>query len=78
MQLVLSRCQGDKLGIILPETLRQREALIRESLARREPALRHLQAGGYLEVEFSFVPDAYFTVDSEAKRILDRREAGGR
>ena len=61
------------LTIALPQSLRQDEARIRQSLVRTQPDLDFLIGSKYLELELSFVEEGFFKEDRKARRIVDNR-----
>ena len=71
MQLVLSKAEGDKLTIVLPDKLQPEESRIRDSLLEREPDLEFLVAGGFLGLEFSFVDKAHFGAGEKLRKVVD-------
>ena len=75
MQLVLSRETSDKLTIVLPESMRRREAKIMDSLLDGEPDLDFLVESKYLRLELSFVDADYFRASRKLASVVDRRES---
>ena len=75
MQLVLSRETSDKLTIVLPESMRRREATIMDSLFDDEPDLDFLVESKYLKLELSFVDADYFRASRKVTGVVDLRES---
>ena len=75
MQLVLSRETSDKLTIVLPESMRRREATIMDSLFDGEPDLDFLVESKYLKLELSFVDAEYFRAFRKLTSVVDQRES---
>ena len=75
MQLVLSRERLDKLTIVLPESMRRREATIMDSLFDGEPDLDFLVESKYLKLELSFVDADYFRASRKVTGVVDLRES---
>lgn len=75
MQLVLSRETSDKLTIVLPESMRRREAKIMDSLFDGEPDLDFLVESKYLKLKLSFVDADYFRASRKVTGVVDLRES---
>ena len=77
LQLVLTRDEGEKLTIVLPEALRDQQSKSRKSLLRNQFDLDFLVSSKYLELDFSYVEEGYYANSRKVRKVLDRRTGTG-
>ena len=73
LEVILTRNGAERLTLVLPDDLAQRERQIRGSLLSGETELGYLAGSRLVDVELAFVDRSHFASSRKPRRIVDRR-----
>ena len=73
MQIVLAREAREVLTVVLPQSMRGREADARKALMHAQPDLDFLISSKHLDLSFSYVEEGSFSDERKTRKVIDLR-----
>ena len=70
---MLAREAGESLTVVLPQSIRNREADVRKALMYAQPDLDFLVSSKHLDLSFSYVEDGSFGDERKSRKVVDLR-----